>query len=86
MYYSEGVNKFIARELNFTKAREWYQKVANQGYAPAQCALGIMYRNGEGVDQDFTKARKWFAMAAWRDGQAYKQLLELENQSTPSFR
>ena len=30
----------------------------------AQFNLGLMYRDGKGVAQDFTKARKWFELAA----------------------
>ncbi|MEO6423325.1 MAG: hypothetical protein ABIR84_11790, partial [Candidatus Nitrotoga sp.] len=42
------------------KTIESYQKEAAQGDANAQYALGIKYRNGEGVAQDYAKAREWF--------------------------
>jgi TPR repeat protein len=37
---------------------------ANQGHAQAQYNLGVMHANGEGVQQDFTKAVKWYRLAA----------------------
>ena len=49
---------------NHKKAFEWYQKAADQGYAPAQHSLGNMYENGKGVAQSFDKAVKWYKMAA----------------------
>ncbi|HUX82868.1 MAG TPA: tetratricopeptide repeat protein [Halothiobacillus sp.] len=42
----------------------WYQRAADQGFAPGQLALGTMYYNGEGVKQDYTAAAKWFRLAA----------------------
>ena len=37
---------------------------ADQGNAQAQCNLGIMYHEGQGVAQDYSAAMKWFRMAA----------------------
>ena len=50
---------------NYEKAKEWWQKAADQGYiANAQFNLGVMYARGEGVTQDFKKAKKWWQKAA----------------------
>ena len=38
--------------------------LANQGFATAQYASGLMYDNGEGVRQDYQKAFEWFTKAA----------------------
>lgn len=38
-------------------------KKAESGQAEAQTALGIKYAEGDGVDKDFDKARKWFERA-----------------------
>ena len=38
--------------------------IAEQGYAPAQYNLGIMYDNGYGVPQDYAEAMKWYRLAA----------------------
>ena len=43
--------------------REW-RPLAEQGYADAQTALGIMYRNGDGVPQDYVEAVAWYRLAA----------------------
>jgi len=37
---------------------------AAQGNAEAQNALGFLYLEGQGVPQDYTKARQWFEKAA----------------------
>ena len=46
------------------------QKLANQGDAAAQYNLGLMYDKGEGVRQDYLKARQWYEKAA---NQGYAQ-------------
>ena len=46
---------------------------AVQGDASAQFALGVMYVNGEGVRQDYVKAREWYEKAA-AQGNARAQL------------
>lgn len=33
-----------------TKAREWFQKAADQGNVDAQTLLGMLYHYGKGVD------------------------------------
>ena len=38
--------------------------LAEQGNAVAQQELGVMYRKGEGVRQDYAQAAKWFRKAA----------------------
>jgi TPR repeat protein len=37
---------------------------ADQGHARAQYNLGCMYKNGQGVAQDYAAAMKWCRMAA----------------------
>src|SRR5947199_223080 len=49
-----------------------YQKVAEQGYANAQCNLGACYSYGTGVEKDEQKAVEWFKKAA-EQGYAYGQ-------------
>ena len=33
-------------------------------FRSAQCNLGVMYYNGEGVPQDYVQAHMWFNLAA----------------------
>ena len=49
---------------DYVEAAKWYQKAAEQNYAPAQYNLGVMYQNGGGVTQDVMEAFKWFSLAA----------------------
>ena len=53
-----------ARRGDFATAlREW-KPLAEQGNADAQGSLGVMYRNGHGVLQDYKTAVKWSTLAA----------------------
>ena len=40
------------------------QRLANQGDVESQFYIGRMYSQGEGVRQDYTKAREWYEKAA----------------------
>lgn len=42
----------------------WLRRAADQGYAPAQTALGDMFREGMGVDRNYAEAAKWYLRAA----------------------
>jgi hypothetical protein len=46
------------------EAAKWFRKAAEQGNAQAQNILGILYRDGKGVVQDFVEAVKWYRKAA----------------------
>ena len=52
MQYANGYGV----ELNLETAAGWYQQSADQGYEPAQVALGLMCLAGQGVPQDTAKA------------------------------
>ena len=41
-----------------------FVKAADQGYAQSEDILGVMYREGKGVQQSFTLAAKWWRRAA----------------------
>jgi hypothetical protein len=49
---------------DYREAVKWYRLAAEQGYAPAQYSLGLAYEKGQGVPQDFVRARMWFTLAA----------------------
>ena len=56
---------FVAHvPLDYTVAIKWFRKAAEQEYAKAQFALGLMYADGLGVSQDHTKAARWYRKAA----------------------
>ena len=49
---------------DYKEAVKWYTKAAEQGNAPAQYNLGVMYGKGEGVLQDNVYAHMWFNIAS----------------------
>ncbi len=46
-----------------TALREW-RPLAEQGHASAQNNLGVMYNEGQGVQQEYAEAVKWYRKAA----------------------
>eukprot|EP00729_Bicosta_minor_P032685 gene32685-biopygen26488 len=55
----------VSDDENFT--RYWklvHDRSPGRHTLVAQCNLGIMYRNGKGVDQDHVEAAKWYRKAA----------------------
>lgn len=50
-----------------TQALEVLMQKAEQGDAAAQFNLGALYKNGEGVKQDYQDALKWYRKAAEQD-------------------
>jgi hypothetical protein len=50
----------INRQLSSGRSR----RMAEQGYAPAQYDLGVVYASGRGVAQDYVEAAKWYRLAA----------------------
>lgn len=47
-------------ELDYTQARFWLSKAAEQGHAASQAILGIMYEWSFGVKQDYAQALEWY--------------------------
>jgi len=56
------------------KAALWFRRAADQGDSVARCALGRLFRSGEGVGKDLTEARRWFRLAA-QQGEPSAQFL-----------
>ncbi|MEI3420825.1 MAG: hypothetical protein V8R91_07140 [Butyricimonas faecihominis] len=46
------------------EAVKWYRKAALNGDFYAQNNLGLMYKDGEGIAQNYAEAAKWFRKAA----------------------
>lgn len=51
-------------EQDFTKAADWYRKLAQSGDARAQTSLGLMYARGYGVSKNLAEAHRWWNFAA----------------------
>ncbi len=49
---------------NFAKALRELQPLAEQGDARAQFYLGVLHENGDGVPEDYGKAREWYEKSA----------------------
>src|SRR5574342_161100 len=71
---------------DYTQAMNLWHPLAAQGDAPAQFNLGLMYRHGQGVPQDFQEALKWYSKAA-DQGHAWAQfnlgVMYRQGQGTP---
>ena len=52
------------RQKDFEHAKDCYTLAAKQGLSQAEYALGMMYKNGEGVTQDPEEARRWLEKSA----------------------
>jgi TPR repeat protein len=50
--------------IDYTKAREWYEKAAAAGNGVAMSNIGVLYARGWGVPQDYTMARRWYERSA----------------------
>ena len=66
----DRLKKLEDDETNFKGS----MKAALQGVAEAQCWVGIMYDQGEGVEQDHEQAFEWFMKAAKQQDHANAQL------------
>jgi len=70
--YCTGGNYLMGRNLatgepvnrNPALAFQNTLKAAEQGYVPAQAAVGMLYAIGKGVQQDYVEAAKWWTRAA----------------------
>lgn len=55
-----------APKTNFAEAAKWLQKALDQNADYATCALGGLYAEGKGVDQDYALAMKLWAGKDWK--------------------
>lgn len=51
-------------EQDFTKAADWYRRLAKTGDPRAQTSLGLMYARGYGVAKNLSEAHRWWNFAA----------------------
>ena len=49
---------------DYATAARLLRPLAEQGYVPAQSLLGVLYDQGQGVQQDYVEAMKWYRLAA----------------------
>jgi predicted esterase len=60
--YNLGTGKPVRRDPK--AAFQYMTQAAEQGHVAAQAALGMLYANGTGVQQNYAEARKWWQKAA----------------------
>mgnify|MGYP001216136294 FL=1 len=48
------------------EAVKWLNRAAERGHADAQLQLGLAFKSGNGILQDFGEAKRWFAKGASR--------------------
>lgn len=60
--FAEGARALQAKD--FSTALRIFKELGGQGHARAQFNLGLMYENGDGVEQDYGNARSWYREAA----------------------
>lgn len=60
--FEEGLEAY--NNGDYARALAEMKSSAEQGHAGAQCNLGFMYGNGEGVAQDYAYAYMWFNIAS----------------------
>ena len=60
--FSEGTQAYDRG--NYVTAMNELHPLAEQGLAPAQFYLGLMYENGQSVPQDYEEAARWYLKAA----------------------
>lgn len=64
-YYKQG-EKHLRNE-QYDKATDYFQKAIDKNYPKAMVALGDMYRDGWGVEQDYKQAKKLYVNATDKD-------------------
>ena len=86
--YMAGVLYFKERELfenHLEQSFYWFHKAANLNHPEAQYNLGLMYKNGWGIQQDLELAADWFTLASKTNVKdANKQLNTVLNRIAPS--
>ena len=72
-------------DADYRMAAFWYQKAAEQGYAPAQTNLGVLYMTGyEGVPPNRAVAVHWFNEAARQGNRAAADNLQVLGEAEPN--
>ena len=70
---------------DYATAAARYRKAAEQGYAPAQAGLGVLYFNGQGVRKDYVRAHMWWNLNATQGyGQSFANGDNVAARMTPA--
>jgi len=65
--WEDAVSAYRSRD--YAMAAQLFRSLAKQGHARAQNNLGMLYRDGLGIPQDFVRAHMWHSVSAitWSD-------------------
>jgi uncharacterized protein len=65
--WEDAVSAYRSRD--YAMAAKLFRSLARQGHARAQNNLGMLYRDGLGIPQDFVRAYMWYSISAvtWSD-------------------
>ena len=72
-------------EKNYHRALMLYLKLAEDGNAEAMAEVGGMYADGNGVAQDYAKAKKWYELAFANGNRYYDLMGELYEKGGPGL-
>ena len=68
-------------DQSYERAAEYFKVAARQGQASAQFNLGVLYANGQGVEQFFETASEWWIKSAEQGFEnAIKYLQQLDKE------
>jgi TPR repeat protein len=79
--WEDGIATYNRRD--YVTAMRLFRPLAEQGNAKAQSVLGVMFRKGQGVPKNPSRAHMWFGFAAKRgDAKAKAELREVSRAMT----
>ncbi|KAF9356973.1 hypothetical protein BGX26_004440 [Mortierella sp. AD094] len=63
--YEQGLEYYHGKgvPVDYNVAKEWFLEASHQGHIAAQCYLGFMTENGQGMNQDNIRATEWYIKA-----------------------
>jgi len=82
--FEDAIDAYIKQD--YKTALRLFKNESQQGSAPAQYNIGLMYAEGQGVPQDYVEAVKWFQLAAKQelaDAQYHLGLMYYKGQGVP---
>ena len=57
-------NRGLGMPRDYSEGSVWLRRAADQGFAPAQTALGHMFQQGQGMSVNYAEAAEWYRKAA----------------------
>ena len=66
----------LGEPVNFEKAKECFERAANQNNSKAMLNLGNLYEKGKGVEQDVQLAQQWYIKAQSQGDATAQKLLQ----------